>query len=170
MAALLHAFGLVFSPYNLWIMLASGLFGLFVGAMPGPLVRIPGTPASAAYVEDSYRLTLKGQAELVLGCDLVFSVIGGLMGALVLAVAAPALAEVAIGFSSFEYFWLALFGLSCAVFVSTGDPVKGLVSVLLGLFLTTIGIDPTAGQPRFTFGSVELTGGIDLIPAMIGMF
>src|SRR5919202_4013490 len=75
---------------------------IFSGDLPGALVRIPGTPASAAYVEDSYRLTLKGQAELVLGCDLVFSVIGGLMGALVLAVAAPALAEVAIGFSSFE--------------------------------------------------------------------
>jgi TctA family transporter len=143
---------------------------IFSGDIPGALVRIPGTPASAAYVEDSYRLTLKGQAELVLGCDLVFSVIGGLFGAVILAVAAPTLAEFALGFSSFEYFWLALFGLSCAVFVSTGDPVKGLVSVLLGLFLATIGIDPTAGHPRFTFGSVELMAGIDLIPAMIGVF
>jgi putative tricarboxylic transport membrane protein len=211
MDALWQAFGLVLSPYNLWIMTAAGMFGLFVGAMPGltatmavallvpvtffmdpvpafsaivavtamaifagdipgALVRIPGTPASAAYVEDSHRLTLAGKAELVLGCDLVFSVIGGLFGAVVLALAAPALAEFALGFSSFEYFWLALFGLSCAVFVSTGDPVKGLVSVLLGLFLATVGIDPTAGHPRFTLGSVELMAGVDLIPAMIGVF
>lgn len=211
MDALGTAFGLVFDPYTLWIMLLSGLFGLFVGAMPGltatmatallvpvtffmepvpalaaivsatamaifsgdipgALVRIPGTPASAAYVDDSHQLTLKGQAELVLGCDLVFSVIGGLFGALVLALMAPALAEFALGFSSFEYFWLALFGLSCAVFVSSGDPVKGIVSVLLGLLLATVGIDPTAGQPRFTFGSVELLSGVSLIPAMIGMF
>jgi TctA family transporter len=61
----------------------------------------------------------------------------------VLALMAPALAEFALGFSSFEYFWLALFGLSCAVFVSSGDPVKGIASVLLGLLLATVGIDPT---------------------------
>ncbi len=211
MAAFETALGLVFEPYTLWIMLVSGLFGLFVGAMPGltatmatallvpvtffmppvpaiaalvtatamaifagdlpgALVRIPGTPASAAYVEDAHRLTREGQAELVLGCGLVFSVIGGIFGSLVLAVSAPILAEFALGFSSFEYFWLALFGLSCAVFISTGRPVKGIVSVLLGLAIATVGIDPTAGHPRFTFGSVELTAGVSFIPAMIGMF
>ncbi|MDX6749014.1 tripartite tricarboxylate transporter permease [Geminicoccaceae bacterium 1502E] len=143
---------------------------IFSGDLPGALLRIPGTPASAAYVEDSYRLTRKGQAELVLGCSLVFSVVGGLFGAVVLAILAPWLAEFALKFSSFEYFWLALFGLSCAVFISTGNPVKGIVSVLLGLLLATVGIDPTAGHPRFTFGSVELMAGISLIPAMIGMF
>ncbi|HEX6015884.1 MAG TPA: tripartite tricarboxylate transporter permease [Geminicoccaceae bacterium] len=207
----LTAMQLVLDPYNLWIMLAAGCFGLFVGAMPGltatmatallvpvtffmdpvpalaaivaatamaifsgdlpgALVRIPGTPASAAYVEDAYRLTLKGRAEEVLGCGLVFSVIGGLFGAVVLATLAPLLAEFALGFSSFEYFWLALFGLSCAVFISTGSPLKGVVSVLLGLFLATVGIDPTAGDPRFTFDSVKLMAGVTLIPAMIGMF
>lgn len=143
---------------------------IFSGDLPGALLRIPGTPASAAYVEDSYRLTRKGQAELVLGCSLVFSVIGGLFGAAVLAVLAPWLAEFALRFSSFEYFWLALFGLSCAVFISTGNPIKGIVAVLLGLLLATVGIDPTAGHPRFTFGSVELMAGVSLIPAMIGMF
>ena len=143
---------------------------IFSGDLPGALVRIPGTPASAAYVEDAYRLTLKGRAEEVLGCGLVFSVIGGLFGAFVLATLAPVLAEFALGFSSFEYFWLALFGLSCAVFVSSGSPLKGLVSVMLGLFLATVGIDPTAGHPRFTFGSVELMAGVTLIPAMIGLF
>ena len=87
-----------------------------------------------------------------------------------LAVAAPGIAEVALNFSSFEYFWLALLGLSCAVFISTGRPIKGIVSVLLGLFLATVGIDPTAGHARFTFGSVELMAGVSLIPTMIGMF
>jgi TctA family transporter len=143
---------------------------IFAGDLPGALVRIPGTPASAAYVEDAYRMTLKGEAETVLGCGLVFSVIGGLVGALILATLAPVLAEFALGFSSFEYFWLALFGLSCAVFISTGQPVKGIVSVLFGLLLATVGIDTTAGHPRFTFGSVELMGGVSFIPAMIGMF
>jgi putative tricarboxylic transport membrane protein len=143
---------------------------IFAGDLPGALVRIPGTPASAAYVEDAYRLTRKGHAEQVLGAGLVFSTIGGLFGSAVLCVFAPALAEFALDFSSFEYFWLALFGLSCAVFISTGRPIKGIVSVLLSLLVATIGIDPTAGHPRFTFGSVELMGGVGFIPAMIGLF
>jgi putative tricarboxylic transport membrane protein len=143
---------------------------IFAGDLPGALVRIPGTPASAAYVDDAYRMTQKGLAERALGAGLVYSVAGGLFGSVVLATTAPALAEIALKFSSFEYFWLACFGLTCAAFVSRGSPVKGLVSLLLGLFIATIGIDITAGHPRFTFGNVELMGGVSFIPAMIGMF
>jgi TctA family transporter len=143
---------------------------IFAGDISGALLRIPGTPASAAYVEDAYRLTGKGQAELALGTGLVTSAIGGLFGAAVLAFSAPALAEFALRFSSYEYFWLACFGLSCAVFISTDAPVKGVVSLLIGLFIATIGIDITAGFPRFNFGNVELMGGVSFIPAMIGMF
>ena len=143
---------------------------IFSGDIPGALLRIPGTPASAAYCDESYAMTLKGKAELALGTCLVTSAIGGLAGAVVLAVTARALAEVAIQFSSFEYFWLACLGLSCAVIISTGSTLKGVVSLLIGLFIATIGIDITAGHPRFTFGSVELMGGVSFIPAMIGMF
>jgi putative tricarboxylic transport membrane protein len=143
---------------------------IFAGDISGTLLRIPGTPASAAYVEDAHRLTRQGQAELALGVCLMTSAIGGLFGTAVLAFSAPALAEFALRFSSHEYFWLACFGLSCAVFVSTDSPVKGVVSLLIGLFIATIGIDITAGHPRFTFGSIELMGGVSFIPAMIGMF
>jgi putative tricarboxylic transport membrane protein len=143
---------------------------IFAGDIPGALLRIPGTPASAAYCDEAYALTRKGKAELALGTGLVCSAIGGLIGSLVLAVTARALAEVAIQFSSFEYFWLACLGLSCAVIISTGSTLKGFVSLLIGLFIATIGIDITAGYPRFTFGSVELMGGVSFIPAMIGMF
>jgi putative tricarboxylic transport membrane protein len=143
---------------------------IFSGDIPGALLRIPGTPASAAYCDESYAMTVRGKAELALGICLVTSVIGGLMGAVVLAVTARALAEVAIQFSSYEYFWLACLGLSCAVIISTGSTLKGVVSLLIGLFIATIGIDITAGHPRFTFGSVELMGGVSFIPAMIGMF
>jgi TctA family transporter len=101
---------------------------------------------------------------------LISAVAGGLFGTVVLVTSAPALAEFALKFSSFEYFWLACLGLSCAVFISTDSPVKGLVSLLIGLFIATIGLDITAGYPRFTFGSVELMGGVSFIPAMIGMF
>jgi TctA family transporter len=143
---------------------------IFAGDIPGALIRIPGTPASAAYCDEAFAMTRKGQAEQALGVGLVTSVIGGLIGAVVLAASAPTLAEFAIQFSSFEYFWLACLGLSCAVIISTGSTLKGFVSLLIGLFISTIGIDVTAGYPRFTFGSVELMGGVSFIPAMIGMF
>jgi putative tricarboxylic transport membrane protein len=149
---------------------AASAMAIFAGDISGTLLRIPGTPASAAYVEDAFRLTGKGKAELALGACLVTSAIGGLFGAAVLAFSAPALAEFALKFSSSEYFWLACFGLSCAVFISGDAPVRGVVSLLIGLFIATVGIDVTAGYPRFTFGSVELMGGVSFIPAMIGMF
>lgn len=143
---------------------------IFAGDIPGALLRIPGTPASAAYCDESYAMTKKGLAERALGIALVTSVIGGLTGSIVLSASAPALAEFAIQFSSFEYFWLACLGLSCAVIISTGSTLKGFVSLFIGLFIATIGIDGTAGHPRFTFGNVELMGGVSFIPAMIGMF
>lgn len=143
---------------------------IFAGDIPGAMLRIPGTPASAAYVDDAYQMTLRGQAERALGIGLVSSVFGGFVGAIILTTCAPFLAEFAFQFSTVEYFWLAVLGLSCSVVISRGTPLKGLISLLIGLFISTIGIDVTGGYPRFTFGSVDLMGGVSFIPAMIGMF
>lgn len=143
---------------------------IFAGDIPAAMLRIPGTPASAAYADESYAMSRKGELDLNLGVNLVFSVFGGLVGIVILILAAPALAEFAINFSSFEYFWLALLGLTCAVFIATEQPLKGFAALLLGLAINSVGIDPAAGFPRFTFGSVELMQGISFIPAMIGMF
>ena len=143
---------------------------IFAGDIPSALLRMPGTPASAAYTDEAYQLTRSGRAELALGAGLVFSVLGGLFGVAVLAVAAPALAEVALKFSSFEYFWLVMLGFTCAVFIAGRDPLKGIVSLLLGLLIACVGLENPAGAPRWTFGSTELMGGIPLIPLMIGMF
>jgi putative tricarboxylic transport membrane protein len=211
MAHVLEAFRMVFEPAVLGVVLASALFGLFVGAVPGltatmatallvpvtfllppvhaiacmvtatamaifagdipgALLRIPGTPASAAYCDEAYAMTRNGQAELVLGAGLVFSVLGGLFGTTVLVTTAPALADIALRFSSFEYFWLVLLGLTCAVFIAPGRPLKGMVSLLLGLLLATIGFENPAAYPRFTFGSEQLMSGLQLTPVMIGMF
>jgi TctA family transporter len=206
-----QAFALVFDPYVLWVIVASALFGLFVGAVPGLtatmatallvpvtffmppvpaiasivtatamaifagdipscLLRMPGTPASAAYTDEAYAMTKNGQGELALGSGLWFSVLGGLFGTAVLILAAPSLAEIALKFSSFEYFWLVVLGLASAVFLALGNPLKGVVSLLLGLLVSAVGLDNPAGFPRFTFGNAELAGGLTLIPIMIGMF
>src|SRR6188768_4374190 len=206
-----QAFSMVFEPYNIVVMLAASLFGLFVGAMPGLtatmatallvpvtffmapipaiaaivtatamaifagdipgcLLRMPGTPASAAYTDEAYAMTRKGQAELALGAGLVFSAVGGLFGTAVLIVAAPSLAEFALKFSSYEYFWLVLLGLTCAVFMTSDRPLKGFVSLLIGLLIACVGLNNPAAFPRFTFGSTDMMGGLGMIPLMIGMF
>ena len=151
-------------------MVTATAMAIFAGDVPGALLRMPGTPASAAYCDEAFAMTRKGQAETVLGAGIVFSVIGGLFGTIVLIVAAPALAEAALLFSSFEYFWLVMLGLTCAVFVSPGRPVKGLVSLMLGLLVASVGFENPAAFPRFTFGSPYLMSGVQLIPVMIGMF
>jgi TctA family transporter len=143
---------------------------IFSGDIPGCLMRMPGTPASAAYTDEAYAMTKKGEAEIALGAGLVFSAVGGLFGTAVLMLSAPALAELALKFSSFEYFWLVLLGLTCAVFMTSDRPLKGFVSLMLGLLVASVGLGNPAGFPRFTFGSIELLGGIGLIPMMIGMF
>lgn len=143
---------------------------IFAGDIPGALLRMPGTPASAAYVEDSYRMALSGKLNLNLGSNLICSAIGGLIGVAFLALCAPWLAEFALNFTSYEYFWLCALGLSCAIFIASQDPLKAFVSLMIGLTLACVGIDPAAGVPRFTFGNIDLLAGIEFIPAMIGLF
>ena len=151
-------------------MVTATAMAIFSGDIPGCLLRIPGTPASASYTDEAFAMTKKGQAELALGAGLVFSAVGGLFGTVVLILAAPALADFALNFSSFEYFWLVLLGLTCAVFITTNQPLKGVTTLLLGLLVACVGLGNPAGFPRFTFGNAEMTGGIGMIAMMIGMF
>jgi TctA family transporter len=210
-SAIAAAAALVFDPYVITVVVASAVFGLFVGAIPGltatmatallvpvtffmppvpalgaivtastmaifagdipgAMLRMPGTPASAAYADESYAMARKGQLELNLGVNLVFSVAGGLVGVLFLIVAAPLLAEAALNFSSFEYFWLACLGLSCATLITSSGRTRAVLAMLIGLGIGCVGMDPVAGYPRFTFGSVDLMSGISFIPTMIGAF
>jgi putative tricarboxylic transport membrane protein len=150
--------------------IAASAMAIFSGDIPGCLLRIPGTPASAAYTDEAYAMTRKGQAELALGAGLWFSAIGGIVGTLSLIVLAPALAEVALNFSSFEYFWLALLGLMCATLVARSSPIKAIAAMLLGLLFSTIGMENPAGSPRFVFGITDLLGGIEPVPALVGVF
>jgi putative tricarboxylic transport membrane protein len=144
---------------------------IFAGDIPNALLRIPGTPASAAYTEDAYRLTLLGRGDQALGVCLVFSVAGGLFGVAILVLFAPVLAQIAARtFSVVEYFWLYLLGLSCAVVVSRGSVLRGLFALIIGLLLSAVGLSAVHAEARLTFGQPELYQGINFIPAMIGLF
>jgi TctA family transporter len=170
-AALLIPFTFFMDPVPALVSIVTmSAMAIFAGDIPAALVRIPGTPSSAAYTQDSFELTKQEKGELVLGVDVVFSAVGGLMGAVILMTSAPLLAEIALKFTTFEYFWLAAMGLSATVMVSRGSQVKGALSMVLGLFLSTVGVDITLGYPRFTFGVIELLNGVNFIPAMIGLF
>ena len=95
---------------------------IFSGDIPGALLRIPGTPASAAYADEAYKMTQKGRAGEALGTGLICSAIGGIFGAVVLLLVAPSLSELALLFSTPEYFWLAALGLTAAIGVSASAP------------------------------------------------
>lgn len=152
------------------LMIAVGASSIYAGDIPGALLRIPGTPASAAYVADSNELVKQSKVNRVLGLGLVSSVIGGVIGSLILMLAAPVLAKFALKFSSYEYTWLSLLGLTCATLVVGNQPLKGMVTLCLGLLLACIGYDQISGVPRFTFGQISLLQGVNFIPAMIGLF
>jgi putative tricarboxylic transport membrane protein len=143
---------------------------IYAGDIPGFLLRIPGTPASAAYVDEGYRMTQKGEPGLALGTVLLFSAFGGLFGTAFLMFAAPSLADFALSFGSVEFFWIMLLGLSAAVFIGAGTPLKAIIMLLFGLLFAFVGMNNPAAVPRFTMGSTDLLAGISLIPMIVGMF
>ena len=149
---------------------AASSMAIFSGDIPGALLRIPGTPASAAYADEAYAMTRKGEAELALGAGVWFSAVGGIAGTLSLMILAPPLAEIALSFSTFEYFWLAFLGLMCATLVARSSPVKAIAGMFIGLLVSCVGIENPGGVPRFTFGLTDLFGGIEPIPALVGVF
>ncbi|GAB5406330.1 MAG: tripartite tricarboxylate transporter permease [Aureliella sp.] len=143
---------------------------IFAGDIPSALIRIPGTPASAAYANDAYAMTGRGEHRHALGLALFASSLGGIFGTLILVVAAAPLSLLASRFTSFEYFWLYLLGLCCAVVVSDRGRAKSLLALSIGLLLSTVGLATDFSVPRMTFGINELINGISFIPAMIGLF
>lgn len=144
--------------------------GTYGGSASAILINTPGTPASAATVIDGYALAEKGQAAVALRMSLLASVGGGVFSALALLFIAPQLSKFALNFGPAEFFSLALFGLTMIVSVSSNNLRKGIIMGIFGIFVSTIGLDPIGGLPRFSFDNSYLTAGINLIPALIGLF
>lgn len=154
------------------ILLLLGVYfgSVYGGSITAILINTPGTPAAAATVIDGYPLAQKGMGQKALTVSIFSAFIGGIISVLILIFVSPYLAEFALKFSAPESFALALFGLSIVSSIAGGSLVKGLFAGVLGLIIATIGLDPIGGFPRFTFGSSELSSGIDFIPIMIGLF
>ncbi len=152
------------------------LICMYVGAIYGGsrsaiLLNIPGTPASAATSLDGYPLAQKGQAANAMALATAGSALGTLVGIVLLVMLAPPLAEIALDFGSFEFFWLALFGIVISGQLTGGGSVlKGYIAGLLGLMVAMIGSEGIHAHIRFNLGLSDLNGGIALIPAMVGAF
>ena len=151
------------------------LICVYVGAIYGGsrtaiLLNIPGTAANAAACLDGNMLARQGKAGRAMGIATTGSVAGSLFGVVALAMFTPMLAEVALSFGAFEFFWLGMVGIMMSGSLTGSNPLKGWLMGLLGIFVATIGLDPIHAHPRFTFDQNAMTGGIGLIPALVGAF
>jgi putative tricarboxylic transport membrane protein len=143
---------------------------IYGGSNSACLIRTPGTPSSVATTFDGFPMCQAGKADEALQTSLLASAFGGVVGTLFLLFMSAPLATFALKFGGPEIFWLCIFGLSSIAVMSRDNMLKGLLSGGLGLLVSTIGIDPNSGIPRFTFGYYPLAQGVEIIPAMIGLF
>ena len=151
------------------------LMTIYTAAMPGGsisaiLLHTPGTPANAATAIEGYPLTKQGRGLEAVGMSMLSSGIGGLASAIALLVIAPPLAKVSLMFSEPESFLISIFGLTVIGSLAGNSILKGLLMGLVGLFLATVGTDSVTGVLRYTFGADRLMSGIQMVPALIGLF
>jgi putative tricarboxylic transport membrane protein len=153
------------------ILICMYIGAIFGGSRTAILINIPGTPANAATTVDGNPLARQGRAGEAMGIATTGSFLGSLFGMMMLAVFTPIIGNAALNFYSFEYFWLTIFGIIiCGTLTAPKDPLKGWIAGFFGLFVATIGMEGMHAYRRFTFGNVDLGGGIALLPAMIGVF
>jgi len=159
------------SSHAILILICMYIGAIFGGSRTAILINIPGTPANAATTVDGNPLAKQGKAGQAMGLATTGSFLGSLFGMVMLAIFTPIIGNAALSFHSFEYFWLTIFGIIiCGTLTAPKDPLKGWVAGFLGLFVATIGMEGMHAYRRFSFGNVNLAGGIQLLPAMIGVF
>ena len=169
--ALLLPFTFGLEPVVSLLMLGSVYCGSeYGGSIPAILINTPGTGAALCTTFDGYKMAQKGMAQEALNTALIVSVFGGFFGTITLIFLSIPLAKVSMKFGAPEQFWLAIFALTIIAGLASGNVVKGIIGGLFGLLLSTVGMDPVTGYPRFTFGTLQLMGGVEIIPALIGLF
>jgi len=149
--------------------------GVFIGSVYGGaitaiLINIPGAPAAIATGMEGYPLAQRGEAGKAIGLCTTVSLFSGFVGIICLAFAAPAIAHFALMFSPRDFFLLAIMGILLIGSLGGGDPVKGIMAGIVGVLISMIGMDPSTGELRYTFGNLHLMAGVSFITAMIGLF
>src|SRR5262250_2530527 len=153
------------------IMMAGIYYGsMYGGSTTSILLNIPGKAASVVTCLDGHQMAKQGRAGAALGIAAIGSFVAGTLGVIVMTFFAPTIATVAIRFGPPENFALMVLGIVCTLFMITGSPVKGALMVALGFLTAAVGIDVVNGRERFTFGSIDLSAGIELLAVVIGLF
>lgn len=153
------------------IMLAGIYYGcMYGGRIPSILIRMPGDASAVITTLDGYPLAQQGRAGSALGITAIGSFLGGTVAIIGLTLLAPPLASIAKVFGAPEMFLLMLFGLLMVVLIGSGRIAKSLTMATLGFVIATVGMDPIQGTDRITFGSLELSAGIGIVPLAIGLF
>ena len=154
----------------LLVLICTYVGAIYGGSRSAILLNIPGTPASAASCLDGHALAKQGLAGRAMGIATSGSVLGTLIGMFFLALFTPVLGDLALKFGAYEFFWLAVFGVVIAGTLTGNDPLKGWIAGLVGIFCASVGQEAIYAYDRFTFGSRDLAGGFNLVPALVGAF
>lgn len=152
------------------MMLGTYIGGMAGGAVSATLLNIPGTPSAIVTCLDGHPMVQQGRGAEALGWAAFSSGWGSLVSWVLLVTISPLLARLCTSFGSPEYAALAFFGLTIIAAISGKSILKGVIAGIFGMTLTFVSVDPIWGELRFTFGSIDLMGGISTIPAMIGLF
>ncbi|HZZ92858.1 MAG TPA: tripartite tricarboxylate transporter permease [Usitatibacter sp.] len=169
--AMLLPLTLKLEPTGAMIMLAGIYYGAkYGGSTTSILLNVPGENSSIVTCIDGYQMARKGRAGPALGMAAIASFIAGTFGVVALMLVAPPLAKLSLAFSAPEYFALMVLGLAMVVLLAGESLVKALLTMLVGLWIASIGSDLFTSTSRFTFGRIELLGGIDFIVVAIGVF
>jgi putative tricarboxylic transport membrane protein len=159
------------APVGALIMLAGIYYGAqYGGSTTAILVNLPGETSAVVTCIDGYQMARQGRAGPALAIAAIGSFIAGTFGTMLIAVAGPPLAELALKFGAPEYFSLMLMGLVAAAVLAQGDMIKSLAMVAMGLLLGIVGTDVNTGVQRFSFGITELSDGIGFIVVAVGVF
>jgi len=154
----------------LLVLICTYVGAIYGGSRSAILLNIPGTPASAASCLDGHALAKQGLAGRAMGIATSGSVLGTLIGMFFLALFTPVLGDLALKFGAYEFFWLAVFGVIIAGTLTGDDPLKGWIAGLVGIICATVGQEGIYAYDRFSFGSRDLAGGFNLVPALVGAF
>jgi putative tricarboxylic transport membrane protein len=156
-------------------MAMSLLTAVFVGGVSGGcvtaiLIRMPGTPASVATILDGFPMAQKGLAGQAIGNAVIASFFGTIISGIFLVLLAPGLANMAMKFHFAEYVAVTVFALIAVISITGSSLARGFLTCAVGLLAATFGLSNEDGLPRFTFDSPAMMGGINLIPALMGIF
>lgn len=165
------AFALNLPPESALILLAAVYVGTeYGGRISSILINVPGDAGAVMTTLDGYPLTKKGLSSVALSLSAWASFVGSVLAFFGIVIFAPLLASWALAFGPAEYFALMIFAFCCLTGLLGNDPIKGLLAALLGLSISTIGIDANSGLYRFTFDIPNLADGLSFIVVVIAFF